>query len=109
MKIKVKTMKGVEIVAIDELLYIEANTPYTYLYIKQGDKIYCTDSLKVFEDKLKSFGFFRIHKKYMVNVSAVVRLIKNGEPYVQMYGGAKLKLSRSKKQEFYDYLDRFYF
>ena len=108
-KIKVKTSNGIEIVAIEDVLYIEANTPYAYIYLKKGERIFCSDSLKVFEERLKYFGFFRINKQYLINVSCVVKLIKNGEPYVQMYGDVKLKLSRSKKHKFYDYLDRFYF
>ena len=109
MKIKVKISNGIEIIAIEDLLYIEANTPYSYIYLKNGERMFCSDSLKVFDEKLRSFGFFRIHKQYLINVSAVVKLIKNGEPYVQMYGDVKLKLSRSKKHKFYDYLERFYF
>lgn len=108
MKIKVKTTNGVHLVPLNNLLYIEANTPYSYVYLLSGTKIFCVDNLKMFDNKLNAFGFFRIHKSYLINVNRVVRVTKNGESNVHMEGGEKLKVSRSKKNDFCQYLKNFH-
>lgn len=108
MKVKIKIINGVQIVPIEDVSYVEANSPYSYVHLKNGTKIFCVDTLKMFDEKLRSFGFFRIHKSYLINVSALERYIKNGESYAQMYCGGRIKVSRSTRQKFSDYLEEFY-
>lgn len=108
MKVKIKVLDGVRIIPIADLLYIEANSPYSYVHLKNETKVFSVDNLKLFDDKLKDFGFFRIHKRYLINVSSVNQWTKNAESFVELEGGTKLKVSRSKKQEFCQYLERFY-
>ncbi len=106
MKLKVKTIDGFHLVSITDLIYIEANTPYTFIHHKNGQKIFCTQPLKEFDDKLNANGFLRIHKSYLINVKAVERYKKNGETVVQMCSGQILKLARSKRRLFIEYFDR---
>ena len=104
-----KTQEGIRIVPLDDVLYLEANSPYSNVYLKGGKKVFCIDNLKMFDERLKSFGFFRIHKRHLINVNLIEVVVKDTDPYVKMIGGAKLKLSRIKKSVFYEYLDKFYF
>lgn len=52
---------------LDEILYISAQDKYSFIHTRT-DKIICTASLKNYEEKLCSYGFFRIHRKYIVNL-----------------------------------------
>ena len=66
-KINVKTTEGEMVVNLQDLLYISAEDKYTILYTK--DSHFVSDySLKHYETQLAGQGFFRIHRKYLVNM-----------------------------------------
>lgn len=66
-KIIVKTRDGEMILPLQELVYISAEDKYTVLHTRLQH--YISDySLKKYEEQLKEYGFFRIHRKYMVNL-----------------------------------------
>lgn len=66
-KIVVKTRKGECFLPIQDILYISAEDKYTVIYGKNNR--YISDvPLKTYEEKLEDFGFFRIHRKYLVNM-----------------------------------------
>lgn len=65
--ILLKTMDGEIILPLQELIYISAEDKCTILYTRS--RHYVSDkSLKNFEEQLKVSGFFRIHRKYLVNL-----------------------------------------
>ena len=66
-KLLVKTKDGEMVVSLQDLLYISAEDKYTVLYTK--NQHFISDySLKKYEEQLQEQGFFRIHRKYLVNL-----------------------------------------
>lgn len=66
-KIPVKTIDGEILLPLQELVYISAEDKCTVLYTKSQH--YISDySLKKYEEQLREYGFFRIHRKYLVNL-----------------------------------------
>lgn len=63
----VKTKNGEMMVSLKDLLYISAEDKYTVLYTKTQHFI-SDYSLKKYEEQLNGKGFFRIHRKYLVNM-----------------------------------------
>lgn len=70
------------LISVDDILYIMAKDDYSYLYTGV-DRFLSTMSLASLEMKLESVGFFRIHRRYLVNLSRVKEV-------VPMYGGTLL-------------------
>lgn len=70
------------LISVEDILYIMAKDDYSYLYTRI-DRYLSTMSLASLEAKLEPVGFFRIHRRYLVNLSCV----KEVEP---MYGGTLL-------------------
>lgn len=63
----VRTREGEMLLSLKDVIYIGAEDKYTVLYTKQ--KHYITDvSLKKYEEDLVPFGFYRVHRKYLVNL-----------------------------------------
>ena len=63
----VKTMDGEILLPLQELVYISAEDKCSVLYTKS--RHYISDySLKKYESQLNEYGFFRIHRKYLVNL-----------------------------------------
>jgi two-component system response regulator LytT len=70
------------LVNVEDILYVMAKDDYSYLYTA-ADRYLSTISLALLESKLEPVGFFRIHRRYLVNLSRVREI-------VPMYGGTLL-------------------
>jgi len=70
------------LVSVEDILYVMAKDDYSYLYT-ETDRYLSTISLAQLEAKLEPVGFFRIHRRYLVNLSRVKEV-------VPMYGGTLL-------------------
>jgi DNA-binding LytR/AlgR family response regulator len=67
------------LISVEDILYIMAKDDYSYLHTTT-DRYLSTMSLASLESKLEQAGFFRIHRRYLVNLSCVREV-------VPMYGG----------------------
>lgn len=70
------------LIAVEDILFIMAKDDYSYLHTA-GERYLSTMSLASLESKLDAAGFFRIHRRYLVNLSSVKEV-------VPMYGGTLL-------------------
>lgn len=70
------------LVNVEDILYVMAKDDYSNLYTV-ADRYLSTLSLAQLEVKLEPVGFFRIHRRYLVNLSRVKEV-------VPMYGGTLL-------------------
>lgn len=70
------------LIAVEDILFIMAKDDYSYLHTS-GERYLSTMSLASLETKLEPAGFFRIHRRYLVNLSCVKEV-------VPMYGGTLL-------------------
>jgi two-component system response regulator LytT len=67
---------------VDDIFYIMAKDDYSYLHT-DGERFLSTMSLSTLESKLEPQGFYRIHRRFVVNLSKVSEV-------VPMYGGTLL-------------------
>lgn len=58
-------------VEINHILYIEGLRNYVAIHLKEGKRIITLQNMKSLEDELASLDFLRIHKSYIVNMTAV--------------------------------------
>ncbi|TMM56818.1 response regulator transcription factor [Maribacter algarum] len=85
---------------IADIVYCEADSSYTTLYLNKGKKITVSKTLKEFENILPSDDFFRIHHGTLVNLNHVVKYIKGEGGYVIISNEQHLNVSRRKKDSF---------
>jgi DNA-binding LytR/AlgR family response regulator len=96
-RIFVKYQDSMVKIYLQDILYVEADRNYCKVFTV--DKAYLiTFSLKVFEEKLNSEIFIRIHRSYIINLAKIDSLKDNCE-YVSI-GQQHLAVSRSFKEEF---------
>lgn len=87
-------------VDVRSVVFLEAFGDGTYIYDKNGNVYECSTQLKTFEDDLSGYGFFRIHRSYLVSLF-YVDSIENS--FVKMQGvNEPLAISRRKNQRFKD-------
>ncbi|HEX5653062.1 MAG TPA: LytTR family DNA-binding domain-containing protein, partial [Chitinophagaceae bacterium] len=106
-KIGVGTSDKIIFLTIPEILYCEAQGPYTTIYMQDGKKILASKPLGEFEAQLGAHHFFRIHHSILVNLNRVKEFQRNEGGYVMMENNAKLEVSQRKRRDFLDAINDF--
>lgn len=70
------------LIAVEDIFYVMAKDDYSYLHT-DGERYLSTVSLSALESKLERQGFFRVHRRFLVNLPKVREV-------VPMYGGTLL-------------------
>jgi two-component system LytT family response regulator len=94
-------MRGkVRIVPVSEVDYIVASGPYAELHT--GDRPHLIrESMQTLEERLDPAKFMRVHRSIIVRLDLVETLRKGagGDYEVQLKTGARLRVSRSRREE----------
>jgi DNA-binding LytR/AlgR family response regulator len=61
------------LVPYDQIIFVEADEDYTYVHTANS-KYLTSHRLKNLEDRLKQYRFFRVHRKYLVNLDMVTEI-----------------------------------
>ena len=91
-KIFIKGRKNSALVSLQDILYICAEDKYAIVYTKSGHFISDT-SLNKYEEQLTDYGFYRIHRKCLVNAFHHRGICGNR---VEISDGTILPISKSK-------------
>ena len=103
--VKVYTEDGSEIISNSEILFIQSINYYSKIVLISKREIISTRHLKEFEERLKNFGFFRIHNSFIINIRCMKGIYHKEGYIVTLIDDIKLKISRRRKEEFLKYLD----
>jgi len=97
---------GLELVHANEILACESDSNYTTLHLREGKPMVISRTLKEFEDLLGDHDFLRIHHSFLVNKKHIKKYIKGEGGEVILSNGKNVPVSRRKKQELMDALER---
>lgn len=90
-----------EKVAIEDIIYVQADGDYTLTYTQNG-RFLSTLNLKELEDLLAHRGFFRTHRSYLVNLNITSNIdTANNELEVS---GCRVPYSRRSKKKLLEHL-----
>jgi len=99
-KIAIPGMQDVRFVKVNDIIRIEGDSNYSFIYVDGGEKIHSSRTLGDFEELLTGQqNFFRVHKTHLVNLDHVVKLIKTEGGYLEMKDGSQVEISRRRKTE----------
>jgi len=96
----VKKRGGIQLMQIEDLLFIKGAGTYTELFLSNGKKELHDKSLEKLEQLLPD-TFERIHKSYLVKMTEVKEIIvKSGSKYmVELHNGELLPIGRTKYKD----------
>ena len=99
--ILIKTKKKIVVLSRNNIDWVQVNGDYVKVHSK-GETHITKETLSKFEELLSNSRFVRIHRSVIVNVDRIKELHPyfNGEYFVVLYNGTKLKLSRTYKDKF---------
>lgn len=102
-KIIINTKNGYELIETENILYLEGDKNYTWIY-ELNNKHLVAKTLKEYEDILNPSLFFRSHQSHLVNRSYVKKVLNNKPDQIELKNGVLLNLSRDKKKQFLEWL-----
>lgn len=100
MQLCIPSLRGFQVIVINDILYCEAENTYTNIFLKDGKKILASRPLLDYETLLQDNLFFRVHKSFLINLKHVKEYQKGEGGIVIMSNGAELEVSRRKKDSF---------
>lgn len=99
--IALSTQQGLLFVKIDEIMYLEASSCYTFIVMNDSVKHLASKTLSIFEEVLLDNSlFFRPHKSHIVNLKFIKQYIRGEGGELIMKDGNNIPVSRNRKQEF---------
>ena len=101
-KIGIAMSDKIVFINFSNIIYCEANGPYTYVYLTDGQKIVSSKALGEFETQLGGSKFFRIHHHYLINLNKVKEFQRNDGGYVIMENNKELEVSQRRRKDFLD-------
>ena len=91
---------GFDLVNIADIVYLSGEGNYTSVHLRQGKTVLVSKQLGHYATLLERHGFFRIHKKHVVNLASVEGFHRGKNPHLTLIGGQQLQLSYRRKDEF---------
>ena len=108
MKLCIPSLKGFQVVELNDILYAEASGNYTNFYFSNHTAICTSKLIHEYEELLTDVGFVRIHKSYLVNLLHVKEYLKGEGGSVILSNKAELEVARRKKEMFLTRMKEFY-
>jgi len=99
-RIAVETRGKVRVVPVEQIDYITADGPYAELHT--GDRTHIIrEAMHTLEERLDPRHFVRVHRSAIVRLQLVETLLRGagGDYEVQLKGGLRLPVSRSRREE----------
>jgi two-component system LytT family response regulator len=101
----VSTLEAYEFVRIRDIIRCEAEGAYTKLILRDLMPIMVSKVIKEFEFLLQDYGFYRVHQSYLINLKEIKKYVKS-ENYLIMRDGTNIQLARSRKDQFFNAINK---
>lgn len=101
-KITIPQQDGFEVLDVNDIVFCKADDNYTEIHL-ENSKMLVSKTLKYFEDVLAKHSFVRIHKSYLVNITAITKYKKGKGGSVIVSNGKEILVSASKKANLLSY------
>jgi len=99
-RLAIPSAEGLLFINVGDIIYLEAESNYTFIFLQNDKKITVSKTLKDFEELLPSSFFIRVHHSYIINKKYIQKYLKGEGGQVVMSNGKILDVSRRKKEEF---------
>ena len=82
-RIVVKNAGNIEVIDINNVLFLESQDDYVEIHTRDGKKHLKNQRMKYYESALDPGQFIRVHRRYILNITELAKLEKYGkESYV---------------------------
>lgn len=99
-QVALPAMEGLIFVNVPDIIHCESDSNYTTLFLKSGEKMLVTKTLKDIEGLLEGNNFFRVHHSHLINMSQIKKYVRGNAGYVVMSNGTDISVARNRKEDF---------
>lgn len=97
-KIAVPYQNAIVFVELTELVYCEADSNYTRLFLSTGKHYLLSKTLREVQEVLEERNFLRVHRQYVVNLDHIKTYHKGEAAYLLMQGDIPIPVSKNQKE-----------
>ena len=88
----------VEFIEVAAIVRCESDGNYTTFYLKNGEKLLISKTLKEYDELLTPYGFLRVHQSHLINLKEIKSFIKTDGGYIKMKDGSSVSISRQRRE-----------
>lgn len=96
-KIALSVADKIEFVEINSIIRCESESNYTTFYLKSGEKLIVSKTLKDFDELLTPCNFLRVHQSHLINLDEIKSFVKSDGGYIRMKDGSSISISRQRR------------
>jgi two-component system, LytTR family, response regulator len=87
-------------VLIKDIVRLEGVRNYTLIYLKNGDTLLSSRTLKVYQNVLSEVGFVRVHRAHLINLHCMNHYDESECTFAVMQNNDQIIISRRKRKDF---------
>lgn len=95
----IPTTTKIEMIHAEDIVFMEADGRYTVFHLRTGETKIASRNVGEYEVSLDPQYFFRVHHRYVVNLSMIVNINKSAGNYCEMLNDARLPIARRRLDE----------
>jgi two-component system LytT family response regulator len=84
-------------VELNKIIALVADSNFVCIQTDDGEKVYCSKTLKFYEDLLDEKIFKRIHRSHIINVKKITQIDKGRTGYVTLTNQEKYEIAARRK------------
>lgn len=96
-KIALSVADKIEFVEVGTIVRCESESNYTTFFLKSGEKLIVSRTLKEFDELLTPYNFLRVHQSHLINLDEIKSFIKTDGGYIRMKDGSLVSISRQRR------------
>lgn len=108
MKLCIPTIKGFQVVEINDILYCEADKNYTVFHLADKKSVCSSRTMMEYELLLTGSSFMRVHRSYLINLNHIKEYQRGDGGIVVMKDDMEIEISRRKKDMFLEKVREFF-
>jgi hypothetical protein len=103
--IAIPSTKKIDFIKIDNILYFESDGRYTIIHLTDNSTFFVSKNIGEYDKILAPKFFFRIHKKYLINLKYIININNSDGSNCQLLGDIILPVAKRRKEDLVSFLN----
>lgn len=98
-KISVKSGGNIHLVNGASITRVEADNEFSKLHFSEGQILETIETIDQWQDRLRDFGFLRVHKNHLVSIVRIERMQFGAKPFLVLTNGEEIPVDLLIQQQ----------
>jgi len=105
-KMSISALDGIYFINIKDIVRLEGEDNYTHIFMKAGNRLTASKTIKSYEEMLAGVNFYRVHKSHLVNLNYLKKFVKGDGGYIIMDDDKQIAVSRRRRAAFMEQMKK---